>query len=91
MAGAPLNKLRADPSLDRCIDMYVAHLCTLLVTLPSLLVPLRGKNLACWCVLDEPCHADVLLQLAPYLFEEKVVMERFKKGEYGFKTPQRVQ
>jgi hypothetical protein len=25
---------------------------------------LRGKNLACWCPLDEPCHADVLLQLA---------------------------
>lgn len=25
---------------------------------------LRGKNLACWCRLDQPCHADVLLQLA---------------------------
>lgn len=25
---------------------------------------LRGKNLACWCREDEPCHADVLLQLA---------------------------
>lgn len=25
---------------------------------------LRGKNLACWCKLDEPCHADVLLELA---------------------------
>lgn len=25
---------------------------------------LRGKNLACWCALDAPCHADVLLQLA---------------------------
>lgn len=25
---------------------------------------LRGKNLACWCPLDEPCHADVLLRLA---------------------------
>ena len=26
--------------------------------------PLRGKNLACWCPLDQPCHADVLLELA---------------------------
>jgi hypothetical protein len=26
--------------------------------------PLRGKNLACWCALDAPCHADVLLELA---------------------------
>lgn len=25
---------------------------------------LRGKNLACWCPLNEPCHADVLLELA---------------------------
>ena len=25
---------------------------------------LRGKNLACWCKLDAPCHADVLLELA---------------------------
>ena len=25
---------------------------------------LRGKNLACWCALDMPCHADVLLEIA---------------------------
>ena len=25
---------------------------------------LRGKNLACFCRLDQPCHADVLLELA---------------------------
>ena len=25
---------------------------------------LRGKNLACWCPLDQPCHADVLLEIA---------------------------
>lgn len=25
---------------------------------------LRGKNLACWCSLNAPCHADVLLELA---------------------------
>ena len=25
---------------------------------------LRGKNLACFCQLDQPCHADVLLALA---------------------------
>ncbi|MGV6803246.1 MAG: DUF4326 domain-containing protein [Ruegeria sp.] len=23
-----------------------------------------GKDLACWCPLDGPCHADVLLDLA---------------------------
>jgi hypothetical protein len=25
---------------------------------------LRGRDLACWCPLDVPCHADVLLELA---------------------------
>lgn len=25
---------------------------------------LRGKNLACWCSEGQPCHADVLLELA---------------------------
>lgn len=24
---------------------------------------LAGKNLCCWCPVDEPCHADVLLEL----------------------------
>lgn len=26
--------------------------------------PLRGKNLACWCKLTAPCHADILGNLA---------------------------
>jgi Domain of unknown function (DUF4326) len=25
---------------------------------------LAGRDLACWCPLDEPCHADVLLRIA---------------------------
>ena len=25
---------------------------------------LRGKNLACWCSLKSPCHADILLEIA---------------------------
>jgi hypothetical protein len=25
---------------------------------------LKGKNLACWCRLDQQCHADLLLKLA---------------------------
>jgi hypothetical protein len=33
-------------------------------TILARLLDLRGKNLACWCRLDQPCHADVLLELA---------------------------
>lgn len=25
---------------------------------------LRGRDLVCWCPLDQPCHADVLLEIA---------------------------
>jgi hypothetical protein len=25
---------------------------------------LKGSDLACWCPLDQPCHADVLLEVA---------------------------
>lgn len=25
---------------------------------------LRGKNLACWCPIGSPCHADFLLEIA---------------------------
>lgn len=25
---------------------------------------LKGKDLACYCALDQPCHADVLLEIA---------------------------
>ena len=25
---------------------------------------LAGKNLACWCPLDQPCHADILISVA---------------------------
>jgi hypothetical protein len=32
----------------------------MLAGIPSL----RGKNLACWCGLNAPCHADVLLEIA---------------------------
>ena len=28
------------------------------------IAPLKGKNLCCWCPLDQPCHADILLEIA---------------------------
>jgi len=33
-----------------------------LIDRPHMLDPLKGKDLACWCPLDKPCHADVLLK-----------------------------
>lgn len=56
--------LRTPPSLDRCLDMFAAVMQVKLRENPALTEPLRGKNLACWCPLDQPCHADILLRMA---------------------------
>ena len=42
------------------IEQSDARRARILDALPSL----RGKNLMCFCPLDQPCHADVLLELA---------------------------
>ncbi|WP_423201249.1 DUF4326 domain-containing protein [Gordonia sihwensis] len=35
-----------------------------MIAIKGALAELRGHDLACWCPLDQPCHADVLLDLA---------------------------
>lgn len=62
-----------------CVDLYKALLAGLLrvgrdpdtealeacrAFVSDHLAELRGRNLACWCKLGAPCHADVLLKLA---------------------------
>jgi hypothetical protein len=46
----------------QAVDMF-RHLRTM-VTPYRTVAELRGKDLACWCPLDQPCHADVLLEIA---------------------------
>jgi hypothetical protein len=31
---------------------------------PEQIAALRGRDLMCWCRLGEPCHADVLIEIA---------------------------
>lgn len=54
----------SNPVLAADYDYPIAEISTL-----------HGKNLACWCALDAPCHADVLLEMAnvdAYLAKEVV-------------------
>lgn len=47
----------------QAVEAYASWLMEyppLMVSLPEL----RGKNLVCWCRIDQPCHADVLLEWA---------------------------
>jgi hypothetical protein len=44
---------------------------------------LCGKDLACFCALDQPCHADVLLEIAnrPIAAEEQESKSRYSVSE----------
>ena len=48
---------------EACIDAY-RRLVTSYPIFRFWMPELRGKDLACWCPLDQPCHADVLLEVA---------------------------
>jgi hypothetical protein len=52
------------PNAAEAVKRFRLDLLLRLSKDPHLLEPLRKKNLACWCRLGEPCHADVLLDLA---------------------------
>lgn len=52
------------PNAAEAVKRFRLELLLRLSKDPDLLEPLRKKNLACWCRLGEPCHADVLLKLA---------------------------
>lgn len=43
---------------------YRLHLLRMVTAMLLDLKQLKGKDLACWCPLNKPCHADILLELA---------------------------
>jgi hypothetical protein len=59
-----LFRLGVDGNREECVDKYEKMLREhTLVNNEYWLEPLKGKNLACWCPLDKPCHADILIKL----------------------------
>lgn len=48
--------------LEDSLRLYRMWLEKKLVEDPKFLEPLKGKDLACWCPLDKPCHVDILLE-----------------------------
>lgn len=53
----PLTRVKAVESFRHSMEYHLKED-------PDYLAELRGKNLMCYCPLDQPCHADVLLELA---------------------------
>jgi hypothetical protein len=55
--GWPLNA-------HECVALYRACVEPNALLLRAMDDSPRGHDLACWCALNAPCHADVLLELA---------------------------
>jgi len=67
--GNPYHLVR-EADREEVISKFRTYATNRLKTEPQWLDPLRGKDLACWCALQDEdgervtCHADVLLELA---------------------------
>lgn len=57
----PLDMGRAEAVRRYREDLIADRLA---ITVEDVRRELRGRDLACYCPLDEPCHADVLLAIA---------------------------
>lgn len=51
-------------TVEQAIECYRYWLDLQIMLNKDFVKPLKGKNLACFCSLDKPCHADVLLEIA---------------------------
>lgn len=57
-----LKKHGGNYSLKESLALYTIWLDNNLKKNPHFLQPLIGYNLGCYCNLDEPCHASILLK-----------------------------
>lgn len=76
--GGPVYVVRPEPAVayakhhyhdetaatERAVHLYRTYLTERLERESLTIAELSGRDLACWCPLDQPCHADVLLELA---------------------------
>jgi hypothetical protein len=67
--GGPIHRFGLDTGetvrdAAHAVALYRALTTSQLVLADSARRLLAGRNLACWCPLDQPCHADVLLAYA---------------------------
>lgn len=63
-----------DATPDQCVEMYREYVTGISGhrlsdfgrddRTDAIRAELAGRDLACWCALDQPCHADVLLEIA---------------------------
>jgi hypothetical protein len=60
-------KVGADGDAAKCVERYSHFVCSNIWSFPNrdaIKSLLKGKNLACWCKIGDPYHADVLITIA---------------------------
>jgi hypothetical protein len=60
----PLKHLADDANHQEAVEAYRQWLHERVSFQWEIKRELRGKNLACWCPQNKPCHADVMLEVA---------------------------
>ncbi len=53
-----------EPTADPRANAILAFECSVTQRHAEIKSELHGKDLACWCPIGQPCHADVLLKIA---------------------------
>lgn len=52
------------PDVATAVRLFEKYAALKIQSNPDWAKELRGKNLACWCPLGQPCHCDILLKIA---------------------------
>ena len=60
--GIPFRQVRI-ASADMAVQAYFDYIIERPALTLAAIDELHGKDLACWCLLENPCHADVLLEI----------------------------
>lgn len=56
-------KVGRDGTAEECVAKFKEYVSVPIIQ-SKITKCLNGKNLACWCKPGEPCHADVMLEMA---------------------------
>lgn len=57
--------------LEECLEKYRKWLDEKLMNDPDFLKPLIGKDLVCFCSLNQNCHANILIEYVQKIYGDK--------------------
>lgn len=77
MVVPPINRYQPMPvyvrDAEHAVKLFRAWFLGAAVRCSDVVPILGGHDLACWCALDAPCHADVLLEICQRALTEETI------------------